>query len=255
MNRSALLTGIIAATMIGLTIVVLKRAQSGRTLGPAGVKILPAEGTNAPRAYLPEFVPGYLSREIETSAQELATLPKDTTFGKRVYEGADGFELAVNIVLMGTDRTSIHKPEFCLVGQGLAIERRAVEPVRVSRPHPYDLPVWKFNCSRTVQSGDGAAMQIGAIYAYWFVSEDAFTTSHWEMMWLSARDLLLTGRLRRWGYVSCFAVFPPAAEPQAWERMRAFLGRAVPEFQLAAGPRNPVSSESAVNLTGAAAAR
>jgi len=255
MNRNALIAGLLGVALIGATVLILKRAQGGRTLGASGLKLLPAEGTNSPRAYLPEFVPGYLSRGVDTSPQELATLPKDTTFGKRVYEAADGFELAMNIVLMGTDRTSIHKPEFCLVGQGLAIEKRSVEPIRVNQPHPYDLPVWKFNCSRELKSADGAAIKVGAIYAFWFVSEGALTTSHWEMAWLSARDLLLTGRLRRWGYVSCFAIFPPAAEPAAWERMRTFLSRAVPEFQVAAGPRTDPPPAAAANLTGMAGTR
>ena len=255
MNRQPIIIGVVAVLLIAGTTAFLKRAQSSRSLGIAGVKVVPAPAGDSTCAYLPEWISGHQSREIEVSPQELATLPKDTTFGKRVYRASDGLEFAVNIVLMGTDRTSIHKPEFCLVGQGLTIVRRELQSVRVESPHPYDLPVWRYVCSRDATTSEGQTVKLGASYVFWFVSENAVTTSHWEMAWLSAKDLILRGKLRRWGYISCFSMYPPQAEQLVWERTRAFLARTVPEFQTAAGPRIASATPEAAGLTQRADAR
>ena len=53
----------------------------------------------------------------------LGALPEDTSFGARLYTAPDQFGLLMNVVLMGTDRTSLHKPQFCLTGQGWAIDQ------------------------------------------------------------------------------------------------------------------------------------
>src|SRR5262249_20141282 len=61
--------------------------------------------------YLPEQVLDYSSAPAALTRLELDWLPKDTTFGRRLYKAADGFEMLVGVVLMGADRTSIHKPQ------------------------------------------------------------------------------------------------------------------------------------------------
>ena len=50
-----------------------------------------------------------------------------------------------NVVLMGHDRTSIHKPEYCLPGQGFTIDHREVVDIPIAQPHPYDLRVAEAN--------------------------------------------------------------------------------------------------------------
>ena len=76
----------------------------------------------------------------------LRGLPQDTSFVQRHYLPAQlPIELLLNVVLMGTDRTSIHKPQFCLTGSGWNIDggESAPDTLRVESPHPYDLPVMK----------------------------------------------------------------------------------------------------------------
>jgi len=53
------------------------------------------------------------------------TLPRDTSFGQRRYRSPDGAVTQVNVVLMGSDRTSMHKPQFCLEGAGWQIDSAA----------------------------------------------------------------------------------------------------------------------------------
>ena len=77
-------------------------------------------GTNA--VDLPVQVLNFTSKELKQAKVVTDWLPPDTTYGQRVYEDPDGFWLLVNAVLMGTDRTSIHKPEYCLQGQSVSAQ-------------------------------------------------------------------------------------------------------------------------------------
>jgi hypothetical protein len=235
MKSKALILGGVALALIAVTALVLARSATGRALGQPGLKLTEAAGTNEVLVALPVQVSGFESRPVEVSEGERKVLPKDTTFGKRVYRAGDGFEVGVNAVLMGTDRTSIHKPEFCLPGQGFTIDQEELETVRIPGPVAYDLKVRKFTCSRDLRTADGRMMKIRALYVFWFVSDGELATNPWEMAWLSARDLVATGQLRRWAYISCFSMFPVGLEAPAWKRMQDFIGRSVPQFQTATG--------------------
>src|SRR5262249_10864012 len=148
---------------------------------------------------LPEQVLDFTSKPIEIEKLVLDFLPRDTSFGQRLYKDRDGFETLVNVVLMGTDRTSLHKPQFCLSGQGWAIDETlsTVENVRIDQPHAYDLPVMKLITTKQV-SVNGNPVTARGIYVYWFVSKDAHTAQHWQRMWWMARDILRTGVMQRW---------------------------------------------------------
>ena len=49
----------------------------------------------------------------------LGYLPSDSSYAERHYQSPDGFDVSGTVVLMGTDRTSIHNADYCLRGQGL----------------------------------------------------------------------------------------------------------------------------------------
>ena len=118
----------------------------------------------------------------------------------------------MNIVLMGTDRTSIHKPQFCLRGSGWDIDtgNSTFDVIHVERPHPYDLPVMKLLNTRDGVV-NGQPTKIRGIYVYWFVADHDLTADHWTRMRKMATHLLRTGELERWAYVSCLGVCLPGA--------------------------------------------
>jgi len=60
-------------------------------------------------------------------------------------------------------------------------------------------------------------------------------------MWWMARDLIRTGVLQRWAYVSYLAICEPGQEDATFERMKTFIAASVPEFQL-----TPSAREAAV---------
>lgn len=243
MNRQKWILVSAVAVLIAGAVGVLERAQAGHRLGLPGVKVSAAEiyGPNGKIAStnsieLPRRVLDFTSVPGEISEEELLWLPKDTTYGRRFYRSnKDSFETMINVVLMGTDRTSIHKPEICLEGQGWVIERAELDMIRVEKPEPYDLPVKKLAATRKGRLPDGRVQVLHGMYVYWFVTENRITARHGERMWWMAKDLLATGTLPRWAYVSYFATCLPGEEQILYNRMKDFIAASVPEFQIVNG--------------------
>jgi hypothetical protein len=141
----------------------------------------------------------------------------------------------MTVVLMGSDRSSIHRPEICMTGQGWAIDNThpAVETIRLERPLAYDLPVNRLLATKQVADADGKVQNVRGIYVFWFVDGGHLTANpnQW-MLWWMPRDLLLHGVLERWAYISVFSPCLPGQEDATYERMKKLIASAVPEFQL-----------------------
>ncbi len=238
MNRQQWILCALALVLIGGATALLAKVKNGQRLGAPGVRTSALPGTDRLQVELPEKVPGYTSEWVEVDDLTLATLPKDTSYGQRRYQAADGFVTMANVVLMGGDRSSLHKPQFCLTGQGWKIDNdeSAATTIKITRPHPYDLPVVKLLASKEIQA-QGQTVRARGIYVYWYVADNALSasTSGLQRMWWMARDLVRTGVLQRWAYVSFFAVCPPGQEDATFQRMAGLIAEACPEFQLASG--------------------
>ncbi len=238
MNKQKWIFLIAALGLMGGAAGLLTRLQSNQQLGQPAVRTSPIPGSPRLQVELPERVLNYTSQVVEVDKGVLEWLPPDTSFGQRLYRAPDGFEAMVNVVLMGSDRTSIHKSEFCLEGQGWRIDRGASHEttVHLERPYPYDLPVMKYIASWDSDVGGKRRVARG-IYIQWFVADhDECTAQHWRRMWWMARDLLWTGVLQRWASISYFAQCAPGEEDAAFERLKQFIAVSVPEFQLVPHP-------------------
>ena len=243
MNKRSWSILVVVLLLLGGTSGLLAYWKTNQRLGRPGVKVSSQPvydpdgkivGTNS--AFLPVQVPGYVSEPVAVTPLELGWLPRDTTYGRRVYRAPDDMRIWCNVILMGTDRTSIHQPQYCLTGQGLKIDRSVMTTVPVLRPHSYDLPVMKLTATGVREAATGEKVVMRAIYVYWFVADNELTADHLQRMWWMARDLICTGTLQRWAYVSCLAVCAPGQEESTYERMKEFIAAAVPEFQLTTGP-------------------
>jgi hypothetical protein len=172
---------------------------------------------------------------LTNAETELLKLPADTSFRVRVYKAEDGFFTQVSAVLMGSDRSSIHRPQICMTGQGWAIDSAIsrVEPIHLERPRPYDLPVNKLIATKQFKDAEGKVQSVRGLYVYWFVEAEHYTASSAQwMVWWVPRDLLLNGRLERWAYISYFSACNPGQEEATFERMKKLIAATVPEFQL-----------------------
>jgi len=233
MNKQKWLTLTAALGLMAVAATLLATFRAKQKLGSPAVATSAIPGSIRLQVDLPQTVLDYDSQVIE--ADELTTnmLPADTSFGQRRYIAPDRWQILLNVVLMGSDRTSIHKTEFCLEGQGWRIDRQASgeTAIRIDRPRPYDLPVMKFIANH--DPTDRLPESARAVYVCWFVaSDDEITPRNNQRMWWLARDLLRTGVLQRWALVSYFSVCAPGQEDATFERMKKFIAASVPEFQL-----------------------
>jgi hypothetical protein len=243
MNRQSKVAFAVALALIASTAVGLSRLQALQRLGTPGVKLVEQPvyredgetiGTNS--VALPERVLNFESNEQPIAKVVWNWLPKDTTYAQRLYRAPDGFWTMANVVLMGTDRTSIHDPKYCLAGQGFQTLKEEFDSVPIREPHAYSLPVFKWTIRREAITPEGAKVPQSALYVFWFVGDDQLTANHKERMWWMARDLITRGVLQRWAYVSCFSACAPGQEEATYARMREWIAAAVPQFQRAAGP-------------------
>jgi hypothetical protein len=246
MNRQKWLMLTLALTLVGGTALALTQLPKRQRLGAPGVMTRPLAGSNRLEVLLPEEVSGYDSQRQEQDEVALNTLPKDTSFGGRLYtEKEGGFQVLMRVVLMGTDRTSLHKPQFCLTGSGWNIDSLASSEtsLHMEQPCSYDLPMVKLIATKEgVENGEKKVAR--GVYVYWFVADDALSASvsgfHRNLM--MASQLLRTGVLQRWAYVSCFSMCPPGQEDATFERMTRLIAASVPKFQLV--PRAAVATAS-----------
>jgi Protein of unknown function (DUF3485) len=232
MRRQKIIIFIVVLALIAGSAWALAWFRSNQRLGTPGIKAMPIPGSIKMDFDLPERVLDFTSQRVPEDKTVLDTLPKDTSFAQRLYTAPDGFWVSANIVLMGMDRTSIHKPEFCIPGQGWRIDQKERVNLSIEGTDSHPLPVSKWLISNFIQTTDGQKREVRGLYVFWFVAENEETTSHSQRIWWLTRDLLTTGVLQRWAYVSYFAVCDPGREDVAFERMKKLIETSVPEFQL-----------------------
>lgn len=247
MSRKNLQVFVIFAVLVALTAGLLVRARHNYQLGTPGIKVaeIPMYGvfekqTNilSPVSVpLPEAPLDYTSEPVHVSSVESQMLPPDTVYGRRLYRASDGLPMMISVVLMGTDRTSIHKPQYCLTGMGHSIISSEVITIPMTRPHRYDLQVMKLTTASERRTGDGRVVPMRGLFLYWFVADNQLTPHHGERMWLMGRDLVTKGLLQRWAYVAYWSVCVPGQEETLLRRMKEFIAETAPEFQLAAGEK------------------
>jgi hypothetical protein len=156
---------------------------------------------------LPDKLGNLVAHSEKPSETELKLLPSDTEFAKCVYvtDSTDILQRDVvraSIVLAGSERRSIHRPEVCLPGQGwsiIASNTRTIEIQPGQSLQVRDLTIERRSESLTEKE------PLRAHYIYWFVGTDKTTPSHVERTLLSTWDSIVRGVNHRWAYVSFIA--------------------------------------------------
>lgn len=233
MNRQKFSILFAALIMMGCAAALLARLKTHQILGKPGIQTSALPDSQRLQVNLPEHVLDYSSELGKPDDISVSVLPKDTSFGRRFYKAPDGFQMELSVVLMGSDRTSIHKPQLCLRGSGLEIRTSEDALVPVKYPYDYDLPVTKLTVSPEKAQSSGPP---SGVYVYWFVADKEYTGKHWQRMWWLFRDVVTTGVLQRWAYIYCYAPCALGQEDAVFERMKQFIAAAAPEFQLGAPP-------------------
>ena len=242
MNKKSISILIVFLVLIGSASAFLSRLTFA--LGEPGVKVAEMQILNETNKVvrtngvaLPINMLQCVSEAAPITTKELDWLPEDTTYGRRRYTFPDKTWIENNVVLMGHDRTSIHKPEYCLPGQGFTIDHREVVNIPIKQPHSYDLPVMKLTTSRPFRDSNGNEVKMRGIYVYWFVADDELSTDHFDRMWTMTKGLLTEGELQRWAYISYFAICQPGTEEATDSKIAHFIMKSVPKFQTTTGPK------------------
>jgi hypothetical protein len=198
--------------------------------GRAGISLTP-DGREP--VELPTFLgTDWIGRRTEVTEIEREILPADTGFSRKTYISiADPSKQAfMSIVLSGHDRTSIHRPEVCLVGQGWTI--------RGSFPHNFSypgksggFPATVLRVEKEVSTRTGK-VTVPQLVAYYFVGGDVVVASHWDRLVRDAWNRVAHGRADRWAYV-LIQTSALDGEPSALLRIQTILDGTLPVFQRA----------------------
>ncbi|MBC7369185.1 MAG: EpsI family protein, partial [Undibacterium sp.] len=197
--------------------------------GGVGV-VLATDGKNP--VELPTFVgTEWIGRGAEVTAVERAILPADTGYARKNYVAvADGARrVFVSVVLSGRDRTSIHRPELCLVGQGWSIEGATREDFDYPGRGEARFAATVLRVKREIVTPRGR-VAVPELVAYWFVDSERVVATNGGRFWRDAWNRLAHGRPDRWAYV-LVQTSATDGEEAALGRMQAVLAGTLPAFQ------------------------
>jgi hypothetical protein len=231
MKHQKWLVFVVALGLMAGTAGALTWLRANQKLGKPGIKAMAIPGSVMMKIELPERVLDFTSTNMPEPEVVVGYLPKDTSYAGRLYTATNGLQINSTIILMGADRTSIHKPDYCLPGQGWSINEKTVVNIPVAGPQNYQLPVAKWIIGNGYQTPDGQKHEVSGLYVFWFVADGEQTADNYQRMWWLGRDLLRTGVLQRWAYVSFFSVCAPGQEEATFEQMKKLIAVTVPEFQ------------------------
>jgi exosortase len=195
-----------------------------------GIK-LAADGIN------PVALPDYLGtmwegQPADITATEREVLPPDTGFSRKNYVLLHNLNQRVflSIVLSGRDRTSIHRPELCLVGQGWTITGSTTHAFRRPEDAKARVPATVLRIERELTTARGQTVKVPALFAYWFVGADKIVASNTERVLYTSLDRLRHLQAHRWAYV-VVQTLAPDGEEAALARLQSVLNGTLPAFQ------------------------
>jgi EpsI family protein len=215
---------------VALEMAGLHRLGSAPMRGDVGVAMA-ADGLNP--VELPTFLgTEWIGRRTEVTAIEREILPPDTGFSRKIYVPLEDRSRAVfvSIVLSGRDRTSIHRPELCLVGQGWTLLAENEHRFRLPPDRPpgvFSATLLRVRREMTTPRGREVVPQL---VAYWFVSGDGIVATHWQRLLHDAWNRVRHLRADRWAYV-LVQTDARDGEPAALGRIQAVLNQTMPVFQ------------------------
>ncbi|MBE2181536.1 MAG: exosortase-associated EpsI family protein [Chthoniobacterales bacterium] len=191
---------------------------------------------------LPTLVGEYWGTDEPVSPSELAILPADTEFAKKLYQDLTGDTLNAQIVLSGGEKRSIHRPEVCLPGQGWTIQSGEVLPITLANGRTLD--VMKLTLTRTIDVAPGKQHTLKSYFLYWFVGKDTSTPYHLVRLAKTNWDMVVKKIQHRWAYVIVSATVLEGLRPgaktdqQTLDMLQDFIRQAVPKFQISEMPED-----------------
>ncbi|MBL9216103.1 MAG: exosortase [Opitutaceae bacterium] len=222
--------GVVVAVAAGGVMLAAHRLDGIQVSPRVGIR-LAADGVN------PVELPYYLGVDwegepAEVSAVEREVLPADTGFSRKTYVSLHDRrqQVFLSVVLSGRDRSSIHRPELCLVGQGWTIQGRGRHTFTRPEAAGAAVPATILRIEREFTTPRGEKVKVPALFAYWFVGADRVVASNNERVWYTSVDRLRHLQAHRWAYVVA-QTLAFDGEAAALGRIQDVLSGALPAFQ------------------------
>ena len=203
---------------------------------------------------LPErdAVSGHVGFTRPVTKEEEKWLPGDTGILKMLYVPRDlkasnwseatEAGISASLILSGTDRRSLHRPEVCLRAQGWRIAGKEVVDVSVG---DQKFRVTDFTIVRKLNEKDGVIRNIRAHYFYWWIGAKRSTPSDFERILFTVLDNMFKNINNRWGYPSVMVYAEleegmtleeiQESDKKARERALNFVRQYAPMFQKSLG--------------------
>jgi len=225
-----------ALVIITCAVAFIFHVRSNQRLGLPGVRLenvpLILDSGNIARTnsvHLPLALDGYKTETVPVTDLEVNYLPPDTSFGRVAYMATDrSFASLASVVLMGTDRTSIHRPEYCLTSQGWRITQQIIQTIHIPGKSPIDFEVQRFDAVISGQDAQGYRAEKAGVYVFWFVADGEMTAYHTTRQWLIMKNLVLNNLVQRWAYISFFAECNRGDEDNCYRRVAGLISQAFP---------------------------
>jgi exosortase len=157
---------------------------------------------------LPDSLPGYLGFEEAPSEAELHILPKDTEFAKKRYVGSAPVDVRCEIVLSGAAKSSIHRPQVCLIAQGWTIYQEQTIPITLANGHSQEVRVL------TIGRKEEGKVFTGYLI-YWYVGKDRTTADNFKRILLTSWDRVVRRVNHRWAYVTISGALPGGSDSES----------------------------------------
>jgi EpsI family protein len=218
---------VVAAALAGLG---ARRLDALQISPDVGVYVT-ADGRNP--VPLPTFLgTDWIGQDAPVTDVERAILPPDTGYSRKNYIAVQDRrqQVFVSIVLSGRDRTSIHRPELCLVGQGSTIQGRFEYRFRYPSAQDAFIPATVLRVQHETVSPRGRRVIARSLVAYWFVGRDRVVATHWQRMLWGALDRLRHLQSHRWAYV-LLQTGAADGDAAALARLQSVLDETLPVFQ------------------------
>lgn len=134
------------------------------------------------------------------SLAEKRLLPSDTLLVKKRYSNDAGKIMTVSIVVSGSESTSIHRPQICLVGQGFRLLRQ--DSLDVPLPGRDPLQVKILDLAHGRSGSEGGGIDSYSSFAYWFAGGGYETAGNFHRSFLMLFERIVLGRVSRWAYIA-----------------------------------------------------
>lgn len=228
----------LCAGIILSAVALILHVRENQTVGKPyvrveGVPLISESGrtvrTNS--VHLPLVVPGYSAQIVPVTDLEVDYLPPDTVFGRASYISSDRqLGVLASVVLMGTDRTSIHRPEYCLTSQGWEIRQQTLQNIPLDAEGHRQLEVQRFYGRMSGVDSNGKYVEKSGVYVFWFAADGQLTAKHSVRQWSMIKGLLFENLVQRWAYISFFAECLPGQEDVCYKRLNDLIRLTAPSI-------------------------